>query len=110
MRKTVSKRSIKPVLLTISPLSLKHLAKQRSPGHGALVSQQPQSLDAFFVLLGQSGMSVIAPASAGVYAAIAVATGASVTPTAISTAIRKRRMTKAYLPRHLSPALGCRVK
>ena len=89
-----SDRVINAALLTISPLSLKHLARQRSLWHGALVSQHPQSFDVCFALLGQSGISAIA-AESSCADAIAVPTGASVTPTAISNASRKRCKTKA---------------
>ncbi|WP_143149139.1 hypothetical protein [Hyphomicrobium sp. CS1BSMeth3] len=59
MKKATSGWSINTTLLAISPLSLKHLARQRSPWHGALVSQQLQSFVVCFALLGQSGMSAI---------------------------------------------------
>lgn len=83
------------VLLTISPLSLKHLARQNSPWHGALVSQQAQSFVVCLALLGQSGMSAMLDVWACVSAAIAAPTGAKVTPTAISNASRKRCTDKA---------------
>jgi hypothetical protein len=71
------------------------LARQTSLWHGALVSQHPQSFDVCFALLGQSGISAIAADVSCADAAIAVATGASVTPTAISNASKKRCTTKA---------------
>lgn len=77
-------------LFTISPLSLKHLARQNSPWQGALVSQQPQSFVVCLALLGQSGMSAMLDVWACVNAAIAAPTGANVTPTATSNASRKR--------------------
>ena len=77
-------------LFTISPLSLKHLARQKSLWQGALVSQQPQSFVACLPLLGQSGMSAMLDVCACVNAAIAAPTGANVTPTATSNASRKR--------------------
>lgn len=82
-------------LFTISPLSLKHLARQKSPWQGALVSQQPQSFVACLPLLGQSGMSAVAADSACFAAAIAAPIGASVTPIAINTANSKRCTAKA---------------
>lgn len=99
--KAASDRTIKTALLMISPLSLKHLARQRSLWQGALVSQQPQSFGVCFAaLLGQSGKSAITVESAGADAAKARPIGASVTLTAISNASRKRCTAKATSGRH----------
>lgn len=96
LKKATSGWSINTTLLAISPLSLKHLARQRSPWHGALVSQQLQSFVVCFALLGQSGMSAIwAEFECVAAAAIAALIGASVTASAISNASRKRCTTKA---------------
>jgi hypothetical protein len=81
--------------LTVSPLSLKHLARQKSAWHGALVSQQAQSFEVCFALLGQSGMSAMLAACACVSAAMAAPIGASVTPAAISSASKNRCAAKA---------------
>lgn len=93
--KAASDHCIEIALFAIPPFSLKHLARQKSAWHGALVSQQPQSFEVCLVLFGQSGMSAIAADSACFAAAIAAPIGASVTPTAISNASRKRCKTKA---------------
>jgi hypothetical protein len=109
--KAASERSIKTALLMISPLSLKHLARQRSLWQGALVSQQPQSFDVCFAaLLGQSGMSAMAAESACADAAMAAPIGASATLTAISNASRIRCTAKANLRTPLSSGPRERVK
>jgi hypothetical protein len=82
-------------LSTILPLSLKHLARQRSLWHGALASQQPQSFDVFLALLGQSGISAIAAESACAHAAMAAPIGANATLTVISKASKNRCTAKA---------------
>ena len=111
MIKPTAERSSKTALLMISPLSLKHLARQRSLWQGALLSQQAQSFEVCFAaLLGQSGMSAIADETACADAAMTAPIGATVTLTAISNASRMRCTTKANLRTPLSSGPRERVK